>query len=280
MTRRWQRSAGLVLALACTLAVGACAKGGRGLVPPGTSRPDQFLFDRGNEEMARKKWLTAREYFKQVTETYTQSPLRPDAKLGVGDSYLGEGSAQALVLAIAEFQEFLSFYPTHPRADYAQYKLGMAHHRQMRSAQRDQTETRDAIRAFETFVARYPDSSLMPEVKTRLREAQDRLSTSEMEVGRFYYRIRWYPGAIDRLALLLKNDPEFTYRDRAYLYLAEAYVKVDRPAEALPVLEKLVQEFERSDVLDEAQKLIAEIKAMPPKELTLPPLPKTAAKTN
>ena len=67
--------------------------------------------------------------------------------------------------AINEFREFLSFYPTNPRADYAQYKLGMAHFRQMRAPQRDQTETREAIREFETFVARYPNSSLMPEVQ-------------------------------------------------------------------------------------------------------------------
>jgi outer membrane protein assembly factor BamD len=263
------RSASLLFAsVACAAALSACAANGRGAVPPGTSRPDQFLFDRGNEELGKKKWLTAREYYKQVTETYTQSPVRPDAKLGVGDTYLGEGTPESLVLAIAEFQEFLAFYPTHPRADYAQYKLGMAHFRQMRSAQRDQTETREAIRDFETFVARYPNSTLMPEVKTKLREAHDRLSTSEFEVGKFYWRIRWYPGAIDRLQTLLKNDPEFTFRDRAYFYLAESLIQVKRPAEALPLLEKIVNEFEQSEVLEDAQKRLAELKAAPPADST------------
>ena len=253
-----------VSVLAATLAVAAgCASTGRGPVPPGTAQPDQFLFDKGNEALEKKKWITAREYFKQVTETYTQSPIRPDAKLGVGDTYLGEGSTEALVLAIAEFQEFLSFYPTNPRADYAQYKLGMAHFRQMRSSQRDQTETRDAIREFQAFVTRYPNSSLMPEVKAKLREARDRLSTSEMEVGRFYYRIRWYAGAIDRLNTLIKDDPEYTGRDEAYFYLAESYVKLSRQAEALPLFEKLVQEFERSEHLEAARKRIEEIKNPP-----------------
>src|SRR5207237_7179044 len=121
----------------------ACTPRTRGLVPPGTTEPDKFLFDKGTEALNAKKWLTAREFFKQVTETYTQSPYRQDAKLGIGDTYLGEGTSEALVLAINEFQEFLSFYPTHQRADYAQYKLGIAHFRQMRAPQRDQTETRD-----------------------------------------------------------------------------------------------------------------------------------------
>jgi outer membrane protein assembly factor BamD len=131
----------------------------------------------------------------------------------------------------------------------------------MRAPQRDQTETREAIREFETFVTRYPNSSLMPEVKNRLREAKDRLSEAEFEVGRFYYRIHWYPGAIDRLSGLLKDDPEFTSRDGAYYYLGESLMKVNRGAEALPLYEKLVTEFERSDYLDDAKKRIEEIKS-------------------
>ena len=119
---------------------------------PARRSPTSSCSTSGNDALEQKKWLTAREFFKQLTETYTQSPLRPDAKLAIGDTYLGEGSTEALVLAINEFQEFLSFYPTNRRADYAQYKMGMAHFRQMRAPQRDQTETRDTIRELETFV--------------------------------------------------------------------------------------------------------------------------------
>jgi outer membrane protein assembly factor BamD len=248
--------------LALTLAMSAaCGSTVRNTVPPGTPQPDQFLFERGNEALKERKWLTAREFFKQVTETYTQSPVRPDAKLGVGDTYLGEGTAEALVLAINEFQEFLAFYPTHPRADYAQYKLGMAHHRQMRGAERDQTETKAAIKEFETFVARYPNSSLMPEVEEKLRESRDRLSESDFQVGRFYYRINWFPGAIDRLTALLKQDPEYTGRDAVYFYLGESLIKVKREAEALPFFEKLVAEFEQSEHLEDARKRITELRA-------------------
>jgi outer membrane protein assembly factor BamD len=251
---------GLVLAV-------ACASTGRGAVPPGTTRPDQFLFEQGAAELKEEHWLTAREFFKQVTETYTQSPYRPDAKLGIGDTYLGEGTSESLVLAINEFQEFLSYYPTSPRADYAQYKLAMAYFRQMRAAQRDQTETRNAIREFETFLERYPNSSLAPDVRARLREARDRVGQHEYEVGRFYYRINNLAGAIDRLASLLKQDPEFTRRDAVYFYLGESLLKGNRPKEALPYYERLVSEFERSEHLDDARKRIAQLKnPAPPKE--------------
>ena len=205
--RRVSLLLGCLLATAI-LGASACTGRTRSMVPAGTSEPDKFLFDKGTDALNSKKWLTAREFFKQVTETYTASPYRPDSKLGIGDTYLGEGTAEALVLAINEFREFLSFYPTSKRADYAQYKLAVAHVRQMRAPQRDQTETREAIKEFETFIARYPNSSLMPEVRTKLRETKDRLDESDYLVGYFYFRQRWYPGAIDRFKTLLKEDSE------------------------------------------------------------------------
>jgi len=239
----------------------ACAGATRQLVPPGTVEPDKFLFDKGTDALNQKKWTLAREFFKQLVESYTQSVYRPDAKLGIGDTYLSEGSSEALVLAINEFREFLSFYPTNPRADYAQYKLGLSHFHQMRAAQRDQTETRDAVKEFETFVERYPNSPLMSEAKQHLRDARDRLSEANYLVGLFYYRQKWYRGAIDRFRPLLKEDPEYTGRDAVYYYLGESLLKMRQNAEALPYYEKLVQEFQQSEHLQDAQKRIAELKA-------------------
>jgi outer membrane protein assembly factor BamD len=251
----------IALAIATAAACGTHSRGGP---PPGTTEPDKFLFDKGTEALNAKKWLTAREFFKQVTETYTASAYRPDAKLGIGDTYLGEGTAEALVLAINEFREFLSFYPTSRRADYAQFKLGMAHFRQMRAAQRDQTETRETITELENFVARYPSSDLMPEVKSRLREAKDRLSESDYLVGYFYFRQRWYLGAIDRFEKILKDDPQYTARDAVYYHLAESYARTKREPAALPYFERLVNEFEKSEYLVPAQKRIAELKTQTP----------------
>jgi outer membrane protein assembly factor BamD len=249
--------------VAAVCAASACAPHTRNPVPPGTSQPDKFLFDRGTAALNEKKWLTSREFFKQVVETYTQSPFRPDAKLGLADTYLGENTAEALVLAINEYTEFLSFYPTNRRAAYAQYKLGMAHFKQMRAPQRDQTETKEAIKAFQAFIDRYPppsDNDLTGEVKAKLRLAQDRLNDSDYQVGFYYFRARWYPGAIDRFKSLIKQDPEYTRRDAVYFYLGESLSKVKLEAEALPYYERLVKEFEQSEYLEEARKRIAALK--------------------
>ena len=129
------------------------------MLPKG-NEPDKFLYDRGTATLEEKHWLTAREYFRRIIDSYPQSNYRPDAKLGLADSYLGEGSTESLILAVNEYREFLTFYPTNARADYAQYKLGMTHFKQMRASQRDQSETSQAVLEFQVFVAQYPNSPL------------------------------------------------------------------------------------------------------------------------
>ncbi len=139
----------------------------------------------------------------------------------------------------------------------------MAHYYQMAKPERDQTETREAIREFDIFFDRFPNSKLRPEAEKFNRETRDRLSESEYRVGLFYHRAKWYPGAIDRFQNVLKTDPKFTNRDAVYFYLREALVKMNRPAEAVPQLTKLVEEFEVSEFLMGAQKLLTEIKNAP-----------------
>ena len=279
---RTSRSALLALVLA---AVASGCAGRSDNIPVGVGEPDKFLYDRGTSSLDDKRWMTAREYFRRIIDSYPQSELRPEAKLGIGDSYLGEGTGESLVLAANEYREFLTFYPTNPRSDYAQYRLGMVYFKQMRAPQRDQTETREAVKEFETFLERYPNSTLKPEVEAKLREARDRVSMAEYQVGVFYYKQRWYPGAIDRLRALLKTDPGFTYRDGAYYYLAEALLKVKLDAEALPLLEKLVAEFEQSEFLEKGKVRLDELKANmakagatmpPPADAAAPPTPPQA----
>jgi outer membrane protein assembly factor BamD len=252
--------AGVIIALVL-LAIGAAACGGGSKRPPtGTPEPDKFLFERGTEALNKRRWLVAREYFRELIDTYPQSRYRADAKLGIGDTYLGEGSAESYVLALNEFREFLAFYPTHDRGDYAQFKLAMTHFYQMHSADRDQTETREAIRELTTFVERHKTSALFEEGKQKLREARDRLGQYDYNVGYHYYRSKWYPGALDRFKALLDRDPEFTRRDSVYFYLGEIFVKAGKPAEALPYFDRLIKEFEQSEHLVEAQKRVELIK--------------------
>src|SRR5512140_3111214 len=96
----WRRSL-LALLVFCA----AC--GGSGVkknVIPANVQPDRYLMDRASEAMMKEQWVKAREYYKQIVDNYPQSPFRPDAKLGIGDTYLSEGATENYILGANEFR--------------------------------------------------------------------------------------------------------------------------------------------------------------------------------
>lgn len=256
---RPSRFVALAVLVAAAVGLGACAST-RPVVPPGTLQPDKYLYDKGAAALKDHSWITARDDFQKILDSYPQSPYLPEARLGIADADYGQNTPESLVLALNAYREFLTYYPTNEKADYAQYKLAMTHFVQMRGPQRDQTQTKDAIEEFDTFIQRYPTSPLMGEVKAKLREAHDREDDADYTVGLFYFRVRWYPGAIDRFQSILKSDPQYTDRDAVFFYLGESLVKLKRPAEALPYYVQLVKQFQQSEYLADAQKRIAELK--------------------
>lgn len=245
----------LLLAIATGVACGSRQP----ILPPGTAQVDQFLFTRGQAALADRNWATARDYFRQIVDNYQQSPFRPDAKLAVGDTYIGENTTESLIMAAAEFREFLTFYPTNPRADYAQYRLAVTYAEQMLAPERDQSATRDTLKELQVFMDRYPNSTLMPEALSLQRDARDRLSEAGYRVGFFYFRNKWYPGAIDRFREVLTNNPAYSGRDAVYYHLAESLLVTDKRAEALPYYERLLSEFEESEYLERARRRVAEL---------------------
>lgn len=250
--------------VAATLALTAC--GGQDVVIPDLTEvdADQILFERGTQALTEEAWSTAREYFVQIRDNYPQSALRAQARLGIVDSYEGEGTDIAYISALTELREFLRLYPpTHELAPEAQLKLGMVYFNQMRRPERDQTETRSAIAEFETFIEQYAefaDPQLLADARARLRDARDRLSDSNFLVGRFYYRLSYYPGAIDRFREILDEDPGYTRRDAVYFHLADSLATTARGPEALPLFERLVSEFPSTEYLEDANLRIAELK--------------------
>lgn len=248
---------GLFVAILLLAAVGGCRHKSN-LPAAGSVDADKYLYDHGMDALKRKRWLEGREYFKKLVDTYPQSAYRQDAKLGIGDSFLGENSIESNILAVNEFREFLSFFPGNERTDYAQYKIAVAYSHQMLGPDRDPTPAKDALEACNTFLRNYPNSALKPDVEDVKRKAQDQLSGYDFKVGLYYYRIGWYPGALDRFKTLLEHDPEYYRRDEIYFYLGEMHRR-GNPKEALPYYDRLVKEFEKSRFLERAKKRIQEL---------------------
>ncbi len=127
-------------------------------------------------------------------------------------------------------------------------QLGMVHFNQMLSPQRDQTETREAIKEFQTFVDRYPNSPLAAAGETAAARGEG------PAVGRGPVRSRTSTPAFGLTqrptcdtgtsSQPTPNTPEKTHCTSAWRKPSKSPT---RPAEALPYYERLLSEFEKSE---------------------------------
>jgi outer membrane protein assembly factor BamD len=270
MNARLIRRFSPVILFALCVGLAGC-KGKSNLPAAGSVDADKYLYDHGAAALKRKHWLEAREYFKKLVDTYPQSQYRQEAKLGIGDSYVGENSIESNILAVNEFREFLSFFPGNARTDYAQYRIALSNEHQMLGPERDPTPAQDALDACNLFLKNYPTSQYRSEVEKLKREAQNQLSGHDFKVGIYYFHVGWFPGALERFKALLEKDPEYPERDAVYYYLAEMYHRTKQNNAALPFYDRVVKEFEKSDYTERAKKRIAEITTADAQPATPPP---------
>lgn len=158
----------------------------------------------GEKNLESKDYKEAQTAFQKVLEEYTDNRLRIDALLQLADSYYAN---KQYIEASYQYKKFVELYPLHPVAPEAQFQVGMCNLFLMKSVDRDQTYTRDAVKAFERVITQYPDSRLIPMAKEGLEEARRRLAEHELYVGRFYFKSGYYESAISRLTNLWKEYP-------------------------------------------------------------------------
>ena len=250
---------------ATVAAISAIGCGGNELeLNPIEDAADTVLFERGEEALAEENWTRAREYFETIRDNYPQSVLRDQARLRIIDTYEGENNEIAYSSALTELREFQRLYPpTHELAPIAQFKIAMVFYNQMKRPEREQVQTRAAIYEFEQFISDYTESAdaeLITDARAMLREARDRLSEASFIVGRYYYRIRNYLGAMDRFREILDDDPGYSRRDVVYYYLADSLTINGFDTEALPMFERLISEYPDSEYVSEATQQITSLK--------------------
>jgi outer membrane protein assembly factor BamD len=239
------------------LAMAACG-GKNAEVFSGSAQGDQRLLALGQDALEREKWEEGRGYFQQLLDAYPRSPLAGDARLGVADSYFNQKGSGNLVLAIAEYRDFLTFFPNHPRADYAQFQIAYGHYRQIHSPDRDQDPTSLAIEEFEKLIELYRNSRYAEEGRKLLEECYETLAESEFLKGLFYLQIRKAcRAAIARFNRVLEMHPNYKRLDELHFRLGSAYQMCGQLDEALPHFQRVVDGFPESEFRTKAQEILA-----------------------
>jgi outer membrane protein assembly factor BamD len=188
-----------------------------------SKQPDKELFDKAMLALRKGKFDVARLDLQALLTTYPESEYQMRAKLAVGDSWYKEGGAAALQQAEAEYKDFITFFPNQPEAAEAQMKVGDIYYEQMEKPDRDATNAERAEQEYRLMIQQYPDSTLVPRAKQRLREVQEVLAQRQFTVGSFYATHDNWPASIARLQTLTDSYPLFSKSDLALMQLGDDY---------------------------------------------------------
>ncbi len=238
-----------------------------GEVQPGR---DRELFVVATKEVRKNNYEVGRLLFQTIITTYPESPYLPMAKLAVADSFYLEGSTSALIQAAAGYQEWLTFFPTHPLADRVLLKIAESEMRRIGLPDREIANARRAEQKLKAFIQNYPQSPLRPLVDLRLREVQDNLGLHNLYIGNYYYTLSvtqgkgGLKGAQSRYREILDKYPSFSFMDEALYKLAITYLLEEETDQAARYFQQIVRDYPNSDYLEKSKEQLGLIGAKIP----------------
>lgn len=238
-----------------------------GNVAPGR---DRELFIVATREVRKKNFDVGRLLFQTIITTYPDSPYLPMAKLAVGDSFYLEGSTSALIQAVAEYQNWLTFFPTHPLSDRVLLKIAEAEMRQIGLPDRDSTHAKRAEAKLKALLQNYQSSILKSEAQKRLVEVQDNLGLHNLYIANYYYTLSvdqkkgGLKGAQSRYQEIIDKYPGFKFMDEVLYKLAVTYLLEEETDEAARYFQKIVSDYPNSEYVDKSKEQLGLIGATIP----------------
>jgi outer membrane assembly lipoprotein YfiO len=258
-----------------------------GNVQPGR---DRELFIVATREIRKNNYEVGRLLFQTIITTYPDSPYLPMAKLAVADSFYLEGGTSALIQAAAGYQDWLTFFPTHPLADRVLLKIAESEMRRIGLPDREIPNAKRAEQKLKAFIQNYPNSPLRPLVDLRLKEVQDNLGLHNLYIANYYYKLSvdqkkgGLKGAQSRYREILDKYPNFSFMDEVLYKLAVTYLVEEETDQAARYFQQLVRDYPNSDHVAKAKEQLnligATIPEPNPERLNVLPPEKVSFFTN
>ena len=224
-----------------------------------SKQPDKELFDKAMIAMKKGRYDVARLDLQTMLNTYPDSEYRMRAKLAVGDTWFKEGGSAALTQAEAEYKDFQTFFPNAPEAAEAQMKVADIYFSEMEKPDRDPTNVEHAEQEYRNMLNQYPDSTLIPRAKQKLREVQEVLGERETQIGLYYESRENFPAAIARLQTVADTYPLYSKSDQVLLAIGDSYAGEAHNVQISPGLPPAVKERLKAVYQDKAAAAYARV---------------------
>ncbi len=253
-------SLALIISFLCVMINFGC-RGKNIEIPPEIASSAESLYRQG-EKFIKKDPERAQLYFRQIIETFPKDFYAQQAKLAIADSFFLKGDSASMIIAAAEYREFRNLFPFSPSAPYAQYQIGMTFYKKILSPGRDQTKTELALEEFKKVLTDYPTSEEAKDAQEKIQDCENRLAKHIFYIGRHYYKVGVLGAALNRLAGILTQYPNFPEMDKVYYYVGSSFYKGKNYAQALSHFTKLISDYPESKLAKKARKMLPKLEKL------------------
>ena len=191
--------------------------------------PPDRMYATGDAFLAKGKFEDAAKKFEDLDRDH---PYAPEARRAIAMSAYAYYRAGKYPEAITNGKRYTAMHPGTKEAALAHYVVASSFYDEMRSPDRDQSNTRKALTEFKLLKARYPDSQYSKEVDNKIRICEDSLAASEMVVGRSMLAQKHYMASIARFKVVVSEFQTTAHVEEALMRLTEAYMRLGIKNEA------------------------------------------------
>ncbi len=216
----------------------------------------------------RKHYNKVKTILNEVKMHCSGHPIMDTVLYFLGKSFLGSRQSSS---ARMEFEVLIQDFPKSPFYEEAHFLIGVCSLEEAHIYERDQVETKQAIREFNEFLETFPKSTFADSAKEYRQRCIDKLAKKEFMNARFYEKVDQYEAAITYYKLILENFPHSEYVPECKLGLARNMIKISRFKEANEILDALLADDKNDDIKVRAKLLknrleIQDKKVMPKKK--------------
>lgn len=249
----------IVISLLFTLSAIVGCKGKKDIsIDPSGLGSDKAIYDKA-QKLGRKDTEKSRLLYKEILQVYPDSIYARKAKIGIADSYFKQKDSSSLIIAASEYQEFVNLYPNSPDSIYAKFRIGRCYERQSKSAGRDQTNTKQAITAYESLQKMFPGTEESDKADEILKKLKQRLGRHYYGIGMANFRLKAFKGAIDRFKQVIDNYPDFNKFEKLYYFTGKSYTMIRDFDSAISFFQKIINSFPKSKYIEGSKKNILKL---------------------
>jgi outer membrane protein assembly factor BamD len=203
--------------------------------------PPEQVYEQAEDKIAHKRYYTARTMLQELLPRIPPEDrdLLPRVHLALAEAFFKDGGLVNYGEALNAYRNFLTYFPQHEKAPYAQLMVGESMYRQVLAPDRDQAMTLKAIDELRKVETVYPKSPYVTEARNTIALCYDRLAEKERLVGKYYQKRKVWPAAVDRYRTVLDKYPQYTSMNRIYLEMGRCLLALNRRDEAQDLFNRL-----------------------------------------